>query len=147
MSTDSEKERERLKEEYKEHYRTIRDAKEKIRRSRYVSNVNQAMKQMNADDLLASVDEFLGKVRSKVAGFEARLDVALDQMMDEGRDEAEMDEELKKAKAQDTLKQIKLEMGLLYSELEKHADELNVKKTVGKQDDSPAEKSTGGDDE
>jgi hypothetical protein len=147
MSADSEKERERLKEEYKEHYRKIRDAREKVRRSRYVNSVNQAMKQMNADELLASVDEFLGKVRSKVAGFEARLDGALDQMMSEGADETELDEELKREKAKDTLKQIKLEMGLLYSELEKHAGELNVEKTVGKSVKPSGEKDTGDHDE
>ncbi|MEX0648216.1 MAG: hypothetical protein WD139_10550, partial [Balneolaceae bacterium] len=77
MSENSEQERERLKEEYKEHYRKIRDAKEKLSRSRYVKNVSNAMQQMNADELLSSVDEFLGKVRNKMIHLEARLDVAM----------------------------------------------------------------------
>jgi len=72
MASDSEKERERLKEEYKEHYRKIREAKEKVRRSGYVKNVNDALQKMNADELLTSVDEFLGKVRTKMVGLEAR---------------------------------------------------------------------------
>lgn len=131
MSTNSEQEREKLKEEYKEHYRKIREAKEKLRRSKYVKNVNDAMQQMNADELLSSVDEFLGKVRTKMIHLESRLDVAMDQFLDNEVQE-ESDEQLRKERARDTLNQIKMEMGLLYSELERQAGELNVSKTVGK---------------
>ncbi len=129
-----EQERERLKEEYKDHYRQIREAKEKLRRSKYVKNVSDAMQQMNADDLLSSVDEFLGTVRNKMSHFEARLDVAMDQFMDDQPDDSELDEALKKEKARDTLKEIKREMGMLYSEIEQQANDLNVEKTVGKKD-------------
>lgn len=134
MKENSEKERERLKEEYKEHYRKIRDAKEKIKSSRYVKNVNDAMQQMNADELLSSVDQFLGKVRSKMVHLEARLDVAMDQFVEDDVKKEELDESLKKERARNTLKQIKMEMGLLYSEIEQQADELNVNKTVGKKE-------------
>lgn len=141
MGENSEKERERLKEEYKEHYRNIRDAKEKIKRSKYVKNVNDAMQQMNADELLSSVDQFLGKVRSKMVHLEARLDVAMDQFVEDDIKKEELDESLKKERARNTLKQIKMEMGLLYSEIEQQADELNVNKTVGKKDPPDPEKS------
>lgn len=138
MSTNSEQEREKLKEEYKEHYRKIREAKEKLRRSKYVKNVNDAMQQMNADELLSSVDEFLGKVRTKMVYLESRLDVAMDQFLDHEVQE-ESDEQLRKERARDTLNQIKMEMGLLYSELERQAGELNVSKTVGKKTTSDEE--------
>lgn len=138
MSTNSEQEREKLKEEYKEHYRKIREAKEKLRRSKYVKNVNDAMQQMNADELLSSVDEFLGKVRTKMIHLESRLDVAMDQFLDNEVQE-ESDEQLRKERARDTLNQIKMEMGLLYSELERQAGELNVSKTVGKKTSSDEE--------
>ena len=134
MSNNSEQERERLKEEYKEHYRKIRETKEKLRRSKYVKNVNEAIQQMNADELLSSVDEFLGKVRDKMTHIEARLDVAMDQFMDNPDDDTELDEAMKKEQARDTLKQIKMEMGLLYSEIEHQAEELKADKTVGKKD-------------
>jgi phage shock protein A len=140
MPTNSEQERERLKEEYKEHYRKIRDAKEKLRRSKYVQNVNEAMQKMNADELLSSVDDFLGSVRTKMASFEARLDVAMDQFLDQEPGVEELDEEMKKVKVRDTLKQIKQEMGLLYSEIEHQAENLNVEKTVGKKSRSGEEK-------
>lgn len=132
MQSNSEQEREKLKEEYKDHYRKMRDAKEKLRRSKYVRNVSDAMQNMNADELLDSVDQFLGTVRNKMAGIEARLDVAMEQFIDDHPDEAELDEELKKEKAKDTLKQIKLEMGLLYNEIEEQAENLDVEKTVGR---------------
>jgi hypothetical protein len=139
MSSNSEQERERLKEEYKDHYRKIREAKEKLRRSKYVQNVNEAMQNMNADELLSSVDDFLGTVRTKMASFEARLDVAMDQFLDDEADKAELDDEMKKVKARDTLKEIKREMGMLYNEIEQQAENLNVEKTVGKKPDADEE--------
>lgn len=135
MSSSSEQNRERLKEEYKEHYRKIRDAKEKLQRSKYVRNVNNAMQNMNADELLSSVDDFLGSVRNKMVNIEARLDVAMDQFLDDHPDTEELDEELKKARAHETLKQIKQEMGMLYSEIENQAQNMKVEKTVGKKED------------
>lgn len=131
MSNNSEQERERLKEEYKDHYRKIRETKEKLRRSKYVRNVNEALHQMNADELLANVDEFLGKVRTKMSLIEARLDVAMEQILEQPDDISELDEELKKEKARESLKKIKSEMGLLYREIEKQAAELQAEKTIG----------------
>ncbi|TVR17114.1 MAG: hypothetical protein EA391_05855 [Balneolaceae bacterium] len=132
MSSNSEQERERLKEEYKDHYRKIRDAKEKLRRSTYVQNVNESLRRMNSDELLSSVDDFLGKVRHKMAHIETRLDVAMEHFMESDKSEAELDESMRKENAKNTLKQIKMEMGLLYREIEQQADELQAEKTVGR---------------
>ena len=132
MSSKSEQERERLKEEYKDHYRKIRDTKEKLRRSKYVQNVNEALNQMNTDELLSSVDHFLGNVRDKMSHIEARLDVAMEGFLDGEEQKEMMDEELRKEHARESLKQIKLEMGLLYSEIEEQAKEMNIDKTVGR---------------
>lgn len=131
MSSNSEQERERLKEEYKDHYRKIRETKEKLRRSKYVRNVNEALHQMNADQLLENVDEFLGKVRTKMSLIEARLDVAMEHILEQPDDISELDEELKKEKARESLKKIKADMGLLYREIEKQAEELHAEKTIG----------------
>lgn len=132
MSSKSEQERERLKEEYKDHYRKIRDTKEKLRRSQYVQNVNQALNKMNTDELLSSVDSFLGNVRDKMSHIEARLDVAMEGFLDDHQSVEELDEELKKEHARESIKQIKREMGLLYSEIEEQAKELKIDKTVGR---------------
>ncbi|TVQ66977.1 MAG: hypothetical protein EA360_03795 [Balneolaceae bacterium] len=127
----SEKDRERLKEEYKDHYRKIRETKEKFRRAGMVQNVNQALQRMNSDELLSSVDHFLGNVRDKMSHIEAKIDVAMDDFMSRDTTTEELDEELKREKARNTLKKIKREMGLLYSDIEKQARELNTSKTVG----------------
>lgn len=133
MNSSSEQDRERLKEEYKDHYRKIRDAKEKLRRSRYVQNVNDAMQKMDASDLLTSVDDFLGHIRHKMAHIESRLDVAMDDILNHSDEEAAtFEKDLKKEKAKETLKQIKMDMGLLYREIEQQADEYQAEKTIGK---------------
>lgn len=137
MSTKGEQDRERLKEEYKEHYRRIKEAKERLKRAEQKGKISQAVQNMNADSILESVDEFLGKVRDKVTHVEARLDVDMDNLEDETSASGskvkrqELDEELKKQKAKQTLKQVKAEMGMLYNEIEKHAEEIKTEKTIG----------------
>lgn len=143
MSTKGEQDRERLKEEYKDHYRRIKEAKERLRKAEQKGKISQAVQNMNADGLLESVDEFLGKVREKVTHVEARLEVAMDSLEDEDSTteskikKEELDEELKKQKAKQTLKQVKAEMGMLYNEIEKHADEIRTEKTIGSKKPSP----------
>ncbi|MCG8374176.1 MAG: hypothetical protein MI700_11605 [Balneolales bacterium] len=134
----SEEERERLKEEYKEHYRRIKEAKERLKRTEQKGKIAQALNNMNTDELLGSVDEFLGKVRERVNLTEARLDVAMDGLEDEELSstgskikQQEREEATQKQKAKQTLQQVKAEMGMLYSEIEKHADEIQAQKTIG----------------
>ncbi len=136
MSTESDREKERLKEEYKEHYRRIRDAKQRLKEVERNSRITQAVQNMNTENLMESVDEFLGKIREKVINVEARLDVAMDSLetdsaaADKLKTE-ELDEELKRHRARQTLQQVKAEMGILYSEIEKHAGEIKAEKTIG----------------
>ena len=140
MSNKSEEERERLKQEYQEHYRRIKELKERGKRAEQKGKIAQAVNNMNPDSLLESVDEFLGKVRDKVTHVEARLDVAMDSMDDDSKLETEIrneehEAELKKQKAKQTLQQVKAEMGMLYSEIEKTADEIKTEKTIGTKKD------------
>lgn len=145
MSTKGEQEREKLKEEYKEHYRRIKEAKERLKHAEQKGKISRAVQNMNTDNLLESVDEFLGKVRDKVTSVEARLDVAMDSLEEDGTaagsklKQQELDEELKRQKAKQTLQQVKAEMGMLYTEIEKHAEEIKTEKTIGqKKSNSPA---------
>jgi hypothetical protein len=137
--TESEKERERLKEEYKDHFRKMKDAGEKIRRHRYVKNVNDALHQMDASELLSSFDHFLDQVRSKMAHIEARLDVAVEEILETSELDEELDAELRKQKAKESLKKIKTDMGMLYRDIEKQAEEYKAEKTVGRQSGSNSE--------
>jgi phage shock protein A len=140
--TESEKERERLKEEYKQHFRKMKDAGEKIRRNRYIKNVNQALHQMDASELLSSFDHFLDQVRNKMAHIEARLDVAVEEILETSDLDEELDAELRKQKAKESLKKIKTDMGLLYRDIEKQAEEYKAEKTVGRQADNHSDQTT-----
>jgi hypothetical protein len=136
MSSDSREERERLKEEYKEHYRKMRETKERLSRAQKTKSITDALNNMDASPLMDTFDDFLFKVKSKIANVEARLDVAMDSLVPPGDvDDMEVtqqrDEELRKEKAKETLRQAKIEMGLLYSEIERQADAIKVEKTIG----------------
>lgn len=152
MSNKSEEERERLKQEYKDHYRKIKELKERSKRAEQKGKIAQAVNNMNPDNLMESVDEFLGKVRDKVNHVEARLDVAMDSMDDDSELETEIkneqhEAELKKERAKQTLQQVKAEMGMLYSEIEKTADEIKTEKTIGtKKDQAKSENPTSSND-
>ncbi len=135
MSQDSRSERERLKEEYKAHYRKMREAKERLSRAQKTQNISRALKDMDKTQMLESFDSFLHSVKHKLASVEARLDVAMDDLSGQGPssdvEEQELDEQMSRAKAKETLRQLKLDMGLLYEEIEQQADTIQVEKTIG----------------
>lgn len=141
--TESEKERQRLKEEYKDHFRKMKDAGEKIRRNRYVKNVNDALHQMDASELLSSFDHFLDQVRSKMALIEARLDVAVEEILETSELDEELDAEMRKQKAKESLKKIKTDMGMLYRDIEKQAEEYKAEKTVGRHTGNQTDQTNG----
>lgn len=143
MDSKNQQERERLKEEYKEHYRKIKEIKEKGRRSGYIHNVNEALKNMDPSGLLSSADRYLDQVREKMVMMEARLDVAMDQLLhtEPAADEesAAFEDSLRKKRASETLNTIKRDMGLLYRELEEQANEYRAEKTIGRKTENPSD--------
>jgi len=139
MSDDSRSERERLKEEYKTHYRKIRETKERYSRAQKTHRITEALKSMDKSQMLETFDDFLYSVKHKLASVEARLDVAMESLEESPEvKQQELDEEMRKANAKDTLRQVKMDMGLLYKEIEQQADNLKVTKTIG---NSPSEQS------
>lgn len=132
MANDSRSERERLKEEYKAHYRKMRETKERLARTRKTQNIAQALKNMDKSQMLDSFDDFLFNMKHKIASVEARLDVAMESLLEDSEvKEESLDDEMAKENARDTIRQVKLEMGLLYKEIEKQADSIKVNKTIG----------------
>jgi phage shock protein A len=139
MSNTNRKSREELKEEYKQHFRKMRAAKERYRKTRKSRNIIDALKDMDSSDLMDSFDSFLFDVQDKVARVEARLDVALESMDSDAASHAEQqefEEANKQEKAKETLQQVKADMGLLYNELQEQAKQIDVDKTVGPNDSS-----------
>lgn len=142
MSSDSREERERLKEEYKEHYRKMHEAKERLAGVQKKKNIVDALNNMDTSPLMETFDDFLIKIKSKIAHVEARLDVAMDSLVsdeDDFENIRKSDEELRKEQAKETLRQAKIEMGLLYSEIERQADAVKVEKTIGTKEYSAGE--------
>jgi len=112
----------------------MRETKERLNRAKRTKSITDALRDMDTTELMHSFDDILFNVKSKIASVEARLDVAMDSLSSGEEDaltEEERDEELRKARARDTLKQVKLEMGKLYNEIERHADSIRVDKTIG----------------
>ncbi|HLR76814.1 MAG TPA: hypothetical protein VK106_04090 [Balneolaceae bacterium] len=130
---DSKKQREQLKREYKKHYRQMREVKEKLRRSKKKRNITEALNNMDTGELMASFDSFLLDVKSTVAHAEAKLDVALESLetKDFSSPGKQHDNISTEQKAKETLRQLKNEMGLLYSEIEQKAESLQIEKTIG----------------
>ncbi|HLR24709.1 MAG TPA: hypothetical protein VK112_02495 [Fodinibius sp.] len=136
MSKDSRSERERLKEEYKAHYRKVRKTKERLLRAKKTQNITNALKEMDKSQMLESFDHFLDSVKHRIASVEARLDVAMNSLdpadsSPATSDEDELDEQMDRVRAKETLKQMKMEMGLLYEEIEQQAGSIRVEKTIG----------------
>ncbi|HLR32281.1 MAG TPA: hypothetical protein VK074_07320 [Fodinibius sp.] len=134
MDSDSRNKRDRLKEEYKAHYRKMREAKERLSRVEKKQNITQALKDMDKSQILNSFDHFLHSVKHKLASVESRLDVAMDRLtIDDHLAETgqQLDEELNRTRAKESLKQLKMEMGLLYEEIEQQAGSIQVEKTIG----------------
>jgi hypothetical protein len=132
--------REQLKKEYKEHYRSIREAKERLSRSRKTNNIARALNEMDKSQMLESFDNMLLSLHQKLAAVESRLDAAIGSLNAEAFEssqEQDLDEEMRKVKAKETLRQIKREMGTLYQEIEQQAESMNINKTIGRK---PSEK-------
>jgi len=142
----NQQERERLKQIYKDHYRQIREFKEQYQQQRRKISMMNALKDMDNNELMNTLNEFTDRIKSRIAQAEARLEVALEDMDSEqdmpeeqGQGHAaqrqgsakDADDELREEKARKNLKRIKQEMGELYNELEEQARNMNVEKTVG----------------
>ena len=131
----NQEERERLKEQYKQHYRKIRHAKQKLRRTKTNNQVTGALRQLNNTELMESMSDFINGVQDKVARVEARLEVALDSLMNENEQSYPKNESAaatnREQRARETLRKVKNDMGMLYRDMEEQAEKLNVDKTVG----------------
>jgi hypothetical protein len=131
-----EEERNRLKEEYKDHYRKIKELKQKLAEAERVKKLTNAVNQINPQGLIDQFDEALGKVREKIFTAEARLDMAMESAEPAGEVTPIDEDAIRKQKASETMKQMKMELGMLNDAIEEQAANLPVQKTLGKK---PAE--------
>ena len=127
-----EEERNRLKEEYKEHYRKIRELKQKLAEAERVKKLTDAVQRIDPQGLMDQFDEALDKVRERIFTAEAKLDMAMESANEGETSSPHDEEESRRQKATDTMKQMKMELGMLNDAVEKQAGSQAVHKTLGK---------------
>ncbi|GIV58010.1 MAG: hypothetical protein KatS3mg042_0923 [Rhodothermaceae bacterium] len=104
----------RIKEAEKEHLRKLRALKQKVRELERLKRVNQALSDVSggAADTLETHREMIEKLALETAWSEARLELALE--AEAGAEDplarAEREEALQKARAQELIRQMKLEV-------------------------------------
>jgi poly-D-alanine transfer protein DltD len=147
----SEQDRQRLKEEYKDHYKKIREAKEQLKQAQRQKKMSDALHGLQSGDLFEVFDEMLYKIKHKITSAEARLEVALDDLDSDERESSatntqsdtvssqESENVVRRQRAKDTIRQVKAEMGMLYTELEEQASKMNHEKTIGHSPDTNRE--------
>jgi phage shock protein A len=131
--------RERLKEEYKEHFRAIKEVRKKAAESERMAKIARALEDMNADHLLDSADEVLHRLREKIEIAEAKLDMIIQHRDNTVSSAAvqEFEDAQQKQKAAQTLQKIRAEMGLLQDEMDDVVSRLSVSgKSLGPADAS-----------
>lgn len=121
MSASSREERQRLKEEYKAHYRQLLEQKKKLVQQQRLSRLMQQARDMevSATPVLERVQQSLGSLQEQIAKAEARLEVYLDDKASSAADtsnesdtkDREAAEEFsRKEAARDLIKNIRREM-------------------------------------
>ncbi|MCC5933037.1 MAG: hypothetical protein LAT75_02525 [Candidatus Cyclonatronum sp.] len=137
-------ERERLKEEYKQHYRQILEDKKRLAAAERKSRVLKSFQEIDTRPVLESFQDALGAVRERIVQAEARLEVWLDNRdadtASSGAAPEDMEAFEQKEKARQTLAQIRAEMGTIERQLDEKAAAITGAKTIADTTGTPGEK-------
>lgn len=139
----SREEREKLKEVYKEHYRALKDLKEKAVNAKRVASVKEALQNISDRSVVDRLDQAVETVQLHIAKAEAKLEYFMDahsQRVQQEESEAWMDKE----QARQTIQQIRAEMGLVHKDIEDKLSDLpEVSKSIGPEKrNQPSDKSS-----
>lgn len=138
----SREERERLKEEYKEHYRSILESKKKLEQYERKAKIIKALEQIDPKPVFDSLQNALGKLREKVAHAEARYETWMDDA-GELRAQEESEEFSRQQRAKDTIRSLRAEMGSLEDELDREVSRIEKVKTMEPAADAESESGHG----
>lgn len=127
----AQEQRDKLKEIYKEHYRSIKASKDKLASLEPKKRIIDALNDMKNSAFMEDVDLMIDKVRESAYKAEAKIEQALDDQF-EKEVEIERDQILKKSKAKSTVDEIKAQMGEVYDENVAQAKDMRATKTIGK---------------
>jgi len=139
----TQEEREKLKEAYKEHYRALRELKEKAVNARRVASVKEALQKIGDRSVVERLDQAVETVQVHIARAEAKLEHFIDshtQRAEQEETQAWMDKE----QARQTIEQIRAEMGLVHQDIENKLSDLpEVTKSVGREKCDETSEKTG----
>jgi|AntRauMFilla1563_2_1112583.scaffolds.fasta_scaffold00383_4 hypothetical protein len=127
----AQEQRDKLKEIYKEHYRSIKESKEKLASLEPKKRIMDALNDMKNSAFMEDVDHMIDSVRESAYKAEAKIEQALDDQFEKEVDE-EREQILKKHKAKATVDELKAQMGDVYNENEAKAKDMHATKTIGK---------------
>ena len=112
---------ERIKEAEKKHLLAVKKLKEKLRQVERQNSVNKALNEISnapGEDLLNTHEQMVDRLAMDAIHQEARLEIALSAEKDmekqaaESADTEKSDAELEKIRAQELVRQMKIQMGL-----------------------------------
>lgn len=127
----AQEQRDKLKEIYKEHYKSIRASKDKLASLEPKRRIIEALNDMKNSAFMEDVDHMIDKVKESAYKAEAKIEQALDDQFEKEVD-AEREQILKKQQAKATVEELKAQMGDVYDENEAKAKDLRTTKTIGK---------------
>lgn len=129
----AQEQRDKLKEIYKEHYKSIRASKEKLASLEPKRRILEALNDMKNSAFMEDVDNMIDKVRESAYKAEAKIEQALDEQF-ENELEEERQQIIKKQQAKSMVEELKAQMGDVYNENEAKAKDMRTNKTIGKKD-------------
>ncbi len=128
----SREERERLKQEYKEHYRQLLEQKKKLAAYERKARIMKSLEAIDPSPVLHSFQNALQTVREKITLAESRLETWMDHQ--QGEEAAppppDAEEVIRKEQAGQLVRQIRAEMGVIERDLEDTASGMKSEKTV-----------------
>lgn len=127
----AQEQRDKLKEIYKEHYKSIKASKEKLASLEPKRKIMEALNDMKNSAFMEDVDNMIDKVRESAYKAEAKIEQALDDQFEEELEE-ERQQIIKKQQAKSTVEELKAQMGDVYDENEAKAKDMRTTKTIGK---------------
>ncbi len=122
----------RLKEEYKTHYRAMYEAKKRAKSSQQRMKIASALKNMDSSDLFSSMETVIDAVREKITRAEARFEVFTEELLkDYSPEVSDFENELKRKKAKEAVEEIKKITIRYENELDEVIATLDGSKTLG----------------
>ncbi len=133
----SAEERERLKEQYKEHYRILLEQKKKLAAYERKARIMKSLQEIDPSPVLSTFQDALRAVREKVAMAESRLESWMpDQKSEPEVNLYEAEEVVQRQHAKDIIRQIRNEMGVIERDLDDKAAGLTTGKTIASESGS-----------